>query len=151
MGFYCPEQQTTPDFLTGLTSTLERRPREGFEKQVPHTPEEFETRWKLSPEYKALKQELAEYESKYPVNGELLEDFKANRRHVQSKHMFVHRARLLSRRTQWLTPSLSLASPQPARKSLHAQLRRPDQALPSARLPETQGRSVAHVSPLRRP
>lgn len=89
MGFYCPEQQTTPDFLTGLTSTLERRPREGFEKQVPHTAEEFEVRWKSSPEYKALKQELAEYENKYPVNGPLLEDFKANRRHVQSKHMYV--------------------------------------------------------------
>jgi ATP-binding cassette subfamily G (WHITE) protein 2 (PDR) len=89
MGFYCAPQQTTPDFLTGLTSSLERRPREGFEKRVPHTPEEFEAAWKASPEYKLLKQELAAYGQKYPTDGAQLEEWNASRRAQQSKHLCV--------------------------------------------------------------
>ncbi|GAA5843073.1 hypothetical protein JCM11251_002723 [Rhodosporidiobolus azoricus] len=85
MGFYCPEQQTTPDFLTGLTSSLERRVRDDFQGPTPKTPEEFERRWKESPEYKALKEELAHYDQKYPTNGEQLEKFKASRRAQQAK------------------------------------------------------------------
>lgn len=96
MGFFCADQETTPDFLTGLTSTLERRPRKGFENKVPRTPEEFEAAWKASAEYKALKQELAAYSSTYPVDGPLLENFKANRRAVQSKRTCV----LLSARSR---------------------------------------------------
>jgi len=90
MGFHCADQQTTPDFLTGLTSVLERRPRKGYEKQVPRTPKEFEVAWKASPEYKALKLELSQYEEKYPLHGELLETFKAGQRARQSKHTWVH-------------------------------------------------------------
>lgn len=39
MGFFCPARQTTPDFLTSLTSPKERQARAGFEKQVPRTPD----------------------------------------------------------------------------------------------------------------
>ncbi|GAA5895664.1 hypothetical protein JCM6882_000364 [Rhodosporidiobolus microsporus] len=85
MGFHCPEQQTVPDFLTGLTSPLERRVRDGFNGPVPRTPEEFERRWKESPEYKALKAELADYDKRYPTNSEQLEQFKASRRAQQAK------------------------------------------------------------------
>ncbi|GAA5895574.1 hypothetical protein JCM6882_000344 [Rhodosporidiobolus microsporus] len=87
MGFHCPEQQTVPDFLTGLTSTLERRVRDDFNGPVPRTPEEFERRWKDSPEYKALKAELADYDKRYPVNGAELEAFKASRRAQQAKSL----------------------------------------------------------------
>ncbi|GJN93621.1 hypothetical protein Rhopal_006678-T1 [Rhodotorula paludigena] len=84
-GFECPEQQTVPDFLTGLTSPQERRVRPGFEGRVPRTPEEFEARWKASDEYRALKAELAQYDQRYPTNAELLDQFKASRRAQQHK------------------------------------------------------------------
>ncbi|GAA5996079.1 uncharacterized protein JCM10292_004935, partial [Rhodotorula paludigena] len=86
-GFECPEQQTVPDFLTGLTSPQERRVRPGFEGRVPRTPEEFEARWKASDEYRALKAELTQYDQRYPTNAELLDQFKASRRAKQSKHV----------------------------------------------------------------
>ncbi|GAA5899638.1 hypothetical protein JCM6882_001172 [Rhodosporidiobolus microsporus] len=85
MGFHCPEQQTVPDFLTGLTSSLERRVRDDFTGPVPRTPEEFERRWKDSPEYKALKADLADYDKRYPVDGEHVEQFKASRRAQQAR------------------------------------------------------------------
>lgn len=89
MGFYCPEQQTTPDFLTSLTSASERRAREGFEGKVPTSPEEFAAAWKRSDEYKRLHQDIAEFNDKHPVQGKRYQEFLASRRAQQSKHMYV--------------------------------------------------------------
>ncbi|GAA6042699.1 hypothetical protein JCM8097_003753 [Rhodosporidiobolus ruineniae] len=120
MGFFCPEQQTVPDFLTGLTSPAERRVRKGFERRVPKTPEEFEARWKSSPQYEALKAELAEYDQRYPVNSTQLEEFKASRRAQQAKGVrpsspytlsFLGQIKLCLRRGFWrlkADPSLTL-------------------------------------------
>lgn len=85
MGFDCPEQQTVPDFLTSLTSPSERKARPGFEGRVPHTPEEFAKMWKQSPQYKALKEDIASFEQRHPVNGERYDQFLASRRTQQSK------------------------------------------------------------------
>ncbi|KAI5906338.1 Multidrug resistance protein CDR1, partial [Candida parapsilosis] len=52
---------TTADFLTSLSNPSERKPRPGFENKVPRTAEEFEARWKNSPEYAALIEEIDEY------------------------------------------------------------------------------------------
>ena len=87
MGFFCPEQQTTPDFLTSLTSASERTPREGFEGKVPTTPEEFSAAWKRSDEYKRLHQDIAEFNQRHPVQGERYQEFLASRRAQQSKHV----------------------------------------------------------------
>lgn len=89
MGFYCPPQQTTPDFLTSLTSAAERTPREGFEGKIPTTPEEFAAAWKRSDEYKRLLQDIAEFNERHPVKGERYEQFLASRRAQQSKHVYV--------------------------------------------------------------
>ncbi|KAF5684748.1 putative ABC1 transport, partial [Fusarium denticulatum] len=37
LGFECPDRQTTPDFLTSMTSPQERRVRSGFESTAPRT------------------------------------------------------------------------------------------------------------------
>ncbi|WVQ84203.1 hypothetical protein IAT38_006354 [Cryptococcus sp. DSM 104549] len=87
MGFYCPEQQTVPDFLTSLTSPSERRAQEGFEGRVPATPQEFAAAWKSSPEYAALKEQIGAFQQKYPVHGEQYDEFLASRRAQQSKHL----------------------------------------------------------------
>ncbi|GAA5999769.1 hypothetical protein JCM10207_005901 [Rhodosporidiobolus poonsookiae] len=84
-GFECPGQQTTPDFLTGLTSPGERKARPGFENRVPRTPEEFHRMWKESAEYKALKTQLAEYHQQHPLDSHELEEFRTSRRAIQAK------------------------------------------------------------------
>ncbi|CAD1812249.1 unnamed protein product [Candida parapsilosis] len=61
MGWDCPQRQTTADFLTSLTNPAERQARPGFEDKVPRTAEEFEARWKNSPEYASLIKEIDEY------------------------------------------------------------------------------------------
>ena len=90
MGFDCPEQQTTPDFLTSLTSPTERRAKEGWENKVPRTPKEFAKRWRDSKEYQALMQEIEGFNERYPVHGERYDEFLNSRRLQQSKHVYVH-------------------------------------------------------------
>ncbi|PGH16168.1 hypothetical protein AJ79_01935 [Helicocarpus griseus UAMH5409] len=85
MGFYCPDRQTTGDFLTSLTNPAERQIREGFENLVPRTPDEFAERWKQSPERKALLGEIEAYQNEYPLGGQQLDQFKASRTAQKSK------------------------------------------------------------------
>ncbi|WVO15160.1 hypothetical protein L204_102804 [Cryptococcus depauperatus] len=87
MGFHCPPQQTVPDFLTSLTSPSERQARPGFEGKVPTNPQEFVRAWKSSKEYTQLRQEIVEFNQRYPVHGEKYEEFLASRRVQQSKHL----------------------------------------------------------------
>jgi ABC-type multidrug transport system ATPase subunit len=54
MGWSKPSRQTTGDFLTSVTNPQERQARDGMEKQVPRTPDEFEAYWKNSAQYKSL-------------------------------------------------------------------------------------------------
>lgn len=85
MGFYCPDRQTTADFLTSLTNPSERRVREGYEHLVPQTPDEFAERWKSSPDRKALLGEIEAYQAEYPLGGEQVEKFSKSRSAHKSK------------------------------------------------------------------
>ena len=89
MGFDCPDRQTTADFLTSMTSALERVVRPGFEDRVPRTPDEFAQRWKDSPERAQLLKDIEEYDRKYPIGGEHLQKFKESRRAQQAKQQRV--------------------------------------------------------------
>jgi hypothetical protein len=68
-GWYCPPRQTTGDFLTSVTNPQERRPLEGMENKIPRTPDDFEKYWLNSPEFKALQQDIEEYEQKFPLDS----------------------------------------------------------------------------------
>ncbi|KAF2734272.1 putative multidrug resistance ABC transporter [Polyplosphaeria fusca] len=85
MGFDCPDRQTDADFLTSMTSPLERIVRSGFEDRVPRTPDEFAQRWKDSPERAQLLRDIETYNQRYPIGGEYLEKFKESRRAQQAK------------------------------------------------------------------
>lgn len=85
MGFDCPDRQTDADFLTSMTSPLERIVRSGYEDRVPRTPDEFAQRWKDSPERAALLQEIEVYEQKYPIGGEAGQQFQASRQAQKAK------------------------------------------------------------------
>jgi len=120
MGFEPPERQTTPDFLTSLTSPQERKARAGYENRVPRTPDEFVQRWKASETYRRLIAEIEEYNNQYPVGGEALELFKQSRRAQQAKRQrvkspytlsYVQQIALCLRRGFWrlkADPSLTL-------------------------------------------
>jgi ATP-binding cassette subfamily G (WHITE) protein 2 (PDR) len=75
MGWECPARQTTGDFLTSVTNPTERKVRNGFEKKVPRTPDEFERYWKDSPQYKEMLEEREEHEAEFPMGGKTLDEF----------------------------------------------------------------------------
>ena len=89
MGFQCPDRQTTADFLTSMTSPVERVVRQGFENRVPRTPDDFARVWKESPERAQLMRDLELYDQKYQIGGEYLQKFVASRKAQQSKHQRV--------------------------------------------------------------
>ncbi|KAK8065185.1 hypothetical protein PG997_011932 [Apiospora hydei] len=72
LGFYCPDRQTTPDFLTSMTSPNQRRIAPGYEDRAP------ESRLR-----KVLLAELADYELKHPTD-ERLAEFKKSRHDEQA-------------------------------------------------------------------
>ncbi|KAK9242212.1 ATP-binding cassette transporter CGR1 [Lipomyces tetrasporus] len=84
LGFECPDRQTTPDFLTSMTSPGERRPKPEFENKVPRSPDEFSARWRESQARQILLEELEAYGEKHP--SELrLEEYNESRRAEQAK------------------------------------------------------------------
>lgn len=85
LGFHCPDRQTIPDFLTSMTSDLERVPKHGWEDRVPRTPDEYAARWLESPERKNLLAEIERYIEQHPIGGDSLQAFKDSRRKQQSK------------------------------------------------------------------
>ncbi|KAI3598044.1 multidrug resistance protein cdr1 [Moniliophthora roreri] len=87
LGFYCPERQTTADFLTSLTNPAERQARPGFELKVPRTPDEFAKAWKESKDRQNLKHQIELFNQEYPIGGEHLEKFRYGRRLIQAKGM----------------------------------------------------------------
>lgn len=89
MGFLCPDRQTDADFLTSMTSALERIVRPGFEGRVPRTPDEFAQRWKDSPERAQLLRDIEGYEQRYPIGGEHFEKFVASRKAQQAKRQRI--------------------------------------------------------------
>ncbi|KAG5994055.1 ZEB2-regulated ABC transporter 1 [Claviceps lovelessii] len=85
LGFECPARQTTPDFLTSMTSSIERVVRPGFDGRAPRTPDEFAAAWKNSAEYKLLKDEIEKYKTAHPVDGHDAHVFRQSRRAQQAK------------------------------------------------------------------
>ncbi|PSR76755.1 ABC-2 type transporter-domain-containing protein [Coniella lustricola] len=85
LGFECPARQTTPDFLTSMTSPRERIVRAGFENKAPRTPDEFAACWKNSQEFKQLQADIEVYKKEHPIDGPDAEKFRAHKRAQQSK------------------------------------------------------------------
>jgi len=86
LGFHCPARQTDADFLTSMTSSVERIAREGFADRVPRTPDEFAAAWKSSAEYKTLIAEIDAYNQEHPVGGQDAARFKESRKLQKGKH-----------------------------------------------------------------
>lgn len=86
-GWYCPQRQTTGDFLTSVTNPDERRAQRGMEDKVPRTSEEFEQYWQQSSEYQALMVNMETYERNYPLEnqGESLARLRHQKNYAQAQ------------------------------------------------------------------
>jgi len=85
MGFDCPPRQTTADYLTSITSPLERIIRPGFENRTPRTPDEFAKAWHDSEDRAQLLREIKDFEEEFPFHGKNLDDFRISRAASQGK------------------------------------------------------------------
>ncbi|OLN85666.1 Multidrug resistance protein CDR1 [Colletotrichum chlorophyti] len=84
LGFVCPEQQTTADFLTSMTSHQERIIRPGWEGQTPRSPDEFSQAWKASQHRVRLLDAVEDYLQRHPFGGDHYQKFLESRRIDQS-------------------------------------------------------------------
>ncbi|KAH9885321.1 ABC-2 type transporter-domain-containing protein [Xylariomycetidae sp. FL2044] len=84
LGFECPARQTTPDFLTSMTSPKERIVRPGYDGRAPRTPDDFAQAWKNSEDYKRLQGKIQTYKTEHPINGPDAVAFRASKRAQQS-------------------------------------------------------------------
>jgi ATP-binding cassette, subfamily G (WHITE), member 2, PDR len=85
LGFECPERQTTPDFLTSMTSPRERIVRVGFETKAPRTPDEFAAAWRNSKAYQTLQAEIEAYKVDHPIDGADAMTFRELKREQQAR------------------------------------------------------------------
>ncbi|ORY64165.1 ABC-2 type transporter-domain-containing protein [Pseudomassariella vexata] len=97
-GWFCPQRQTTGDFLTSVTNPLERKARPGMENAVPRTPQEFENYWRQSPEFEALQTDIIAYEREFPVNneGQSITRMRDAKNYAQAKYVRPKSAYLIS-------------------------------------------------------
>ncbi|KAL3457147.1 ABC-2 type transporter-domain-containing protein [Aspergillus heterothallicus] len=84
MGFICPEAQTAPDFLTSMSSPVERVIAPGFENLVPRTSDDFAKRWRESPERQALLAQISQYNEEHPFHASDLDRFSSSRQAEKS-------------------------------------------------------------------
>lgn len=86
LGFECPHRQTIPDFLTSMTSPIERIYRAGWENKAPRTPDEFAASWKASSQRARLLEEIEEFNNDHPIGGPSRDEFEASRRAQKAKN-----------------------------------------------------------------
>ena len=88
LGLYCPERETTADFLTSVTDPHQRVFREGYEAQAPKTAEDFERVFKNSANYKKVLADVEEYEQHLNRTDFVqAREFKQSVKQQQSKHV----------------------------------------------------------------
>ncbi|KAI5271066.1 hypothetical protein E4T47_05600 [Aureobasidium subglaciale] len=84
LGYLCEPRQTTPDFLTSVTSETERTVRQDHIGPVPSTPDEFSQAFRESRFYHELQDEIVAYRSEHASNPSYVNDFKAEVQRVRS-------------------------------------------------------------------
>ncbi|KAH0398405.1 putative ABC transporter, partial [Aureobasidium melanogenum] len=84
LGYHCEPRQTTPDFLTAVTSVTERTVRSDHVGPVPSTPDEFAQAFRESAFYTEMQQDIAAYRAEHASNASYVNDFKAEVQRVRS-------------------------------------------------------------------
>ncbi|KAL1860717.1 hypothetical protein Daus18300_009060 [Diaporthe australafricana] len=64
LGFHCPMRQTTPDFLSAVTSPEEQRVQVGFQPRPPIDPDGLAEAFRRSSQYQTLQADVQQYRDK---------------------------------------------------------------------------------------
>lgn len=96
LGFQRAHRQTTSDFLTSLTNAVERKVRPGWEKLVPRTPEEFESRWRSSRTHALLVYNIDRFNETHHLGGPGYVEFMKLRKESQAQNTRLSSPYLLS-------------------------------------------------------
>ncbi|KAM0143004.1 hypothetical protein ACHAO1_000838 [Botrytis cinerea] len=87
LGFECPPRQTTPDFLTAITSPDERRVKVGHSPPPPLDPAGLANAFRKSSHYQSLLGEIGQFREKH---CDLLSAAAFKSEVADSKHKFTH-------------------------------------------------------------
>ena len=97
MGWRRHSRQTTGDFLIAVTNPEQREAREGFERRVPATPEDFERLWHGSRQRASLLAEIDQYERDWSLGGDTTRrEFEQTRNMLKAKCMLAGAAQTVS-------------------------------------------------------
>jgi ABC-type multidrug transport system ATPase subunit len=113
LGYYCPERQTTADFLTACTDPNERRFRDDFDGPIPKGPIELEKAFRESNAYKRVLQDVESYEKALEETDHAdARQFKQSVQETKSKTVskrssytvsFIRQVLACTKREFWLT------------------------------------------------
>lgn len=103
LGFECPPEQTTPDFLTSMTSPSERIVRADWQgKPPPRSPDEFAQAWHESQNRQCLVREIEAFEQRFPIGGDEARIFRVARAEQKSNSLRAASPFTLSLAAQFL-------------------------------------------------
>ncbi|GLB03458.1 hypothetical protein AtubIFM57258_008038 [Aspergillus tubingensis] len=85
LGFECRDRQTTPDFLTSVTSPADRLIRKDAAGIVPTDPDQLAAAFRKSPEYLELRKEIEAYHTQVGKNSRLIQEFRDNVQQIRSR------------------------------------------------------------------
>jgi ABC-type multidrug transport system ATPase subunit/ABC-type multidrug transport system permease subunit len=88
LGFHARERQTTPEFLTAVTSPSERIVQDDHVGPVPQTPQEFAEAFRRSSYHQLLDSDIASYRQWANQDKSAAEEFEAEVRRVRSSAAF---------------------------------------------------------------
>lgn len=87
MGYEPQPRQTSADFLVSVTDPAGRFPREGYEKKVPKTAEEFAEYFQRSEHFKRLQTEISAYKKERESDKEHQSRFLESAKKEHAKHV----------------------------------------------------------------
>lgn len=85
LGFVRPHGQSTPDFLTSMSSVGQRTAAPGLEDKVPRSPDDFAAAWQQSKERKELLEQIVEYNANHRPESETVQQFAEQRKFEKSR------------------------------------------------------------------
>jgi len=110
LGFECPNRWTTADFLTSVTDVHERHIREGWENQIPRTPEEFDTAYRNSDAYQRNLRDIEDFESQLSRQMEQRRQHESKKSETKNYEIPFHKQVLYCTKRQFMVMSGDRAS-----------------------------------------
>ncbi|PLB44117.1 hypothetical protein P170DRAFT_430033 [Aspergillus steynii IBT 23096] len=90
LGFYCPERQTTPEFLTSITSPAERQVSPEYNGPLYLDADSLAKAFQRSSHFEQLQIQIQEYTTNYQLNPEPQKEFRESATEIRSKQALKH-------------------------------------------------------------